>query len=79
MPTAQSFQLDVTNAEQVLSIFERVRPDAVIHAAGNKDVRFCEDYPDEANRINGLGTHECGACLPQVRGEHDLPFDRFGF
>ena len=35
----------------------------MIHAAGNKDVKFCEDHPDEANRINGLGTqnvaHAC--------------------
>jgi dTDP-4-dehydrorhamnose reductase len=54
--TAQSVRLDVTDAEQVFSIFERVRPDAVIHAAGNKDVRFCEDHPEEAYRINALGT-----------------------
>jgi dTDP-4-dehydrorhamnose reductase len=53
---AQSFQLDVTNAEQVFYIFELVRPDAVIHAAGNKDVRFCEDHHDEAYRTNALGT-----------------------
>ena len=52
----QSFQLDVTDSEQVLAIFERVRPDAVIHAAGNKDVRFCEDHPDDAYQINALGT-----------------------
>jgi len=53
---AQSFQLDVTDSEQVLAVFERVRPDAVIHAAGNKDVRFCEDHPDDANQINARGT-----------------------
>lgn len=53
----QSFQLDVTDAEQVFSIFERVRPDAVIHAAGNKDVRFCEDHPHEAYRVNAMGSH----------------------
>ena len=48
---AQSLQLDVTDAGQVLSIFERVRPDAVIHAAGNKDVKFCEDHADEAKKF----------------------------
>jgi len=52
----EPLQLDVTNVRQVLSIFERVRPDAVIHAAGNKDVKFCEDHANEANQINGLGT-----------------------
>jgi len=53
----ESFRLDVTDAEEVFSIFERVRPDVVIHAAGNKNVRFCEDHADEAYRINALGTH----------------------
>jgi len=53
---AQSFRLDVTDAEQVFSLIASARPDAVIHAAGNKDVRFCEEHPEEANRINALGT-----------------------
>jgi dTDP-4-dehydrorhamnose reductase len=55
--TTQSFRLDVTDAAQVISIVERVRPDAVIHAAGIKDVRFCEGHADEAHRVNALGTH----------------------
>jgi dTDP-4-dehydrorhamnose reductase len=29
---------------------------AVIHAAGNKNVKFCEEHPEEAIRINALGT-----------------------
>ena len=54
--TAPSFRLDIRDAEAVLSIFGRVAPKVVIHAAGNKNIRFCEDYPDEAYRINALGT-----------------------
>ena len=54
--TAQSIQLDVRDPAAVLSAFERVRPEAVIHAAGNKNIRFCEDHADEAHRINALGT-----------------------
>jgi dTDP-4-dehydrorhamnose reductase len=54
--TAQSFQLDISDAEAVFSTFERVVPKVVIHAAGNKNIRFCEDHPDEAYRINALGT-----------------------
>lgn len=76
----ESLQLDVTNARQVLSIFERVRPDTVIHAAGNKDVKFCENNAAEAERINGLGTqnvaHACrkiGASLLYL--STDLVFD----
>ena len=53
---AQSFQLDVRDPEAVFSVFERAEPRVVIHAAGNKDIRFCEDHPDEAYRINAVGT-----------------------
>ena len=54
--TAQSFHLDVRDAGAVLSIFGRVAPEVVIHTAGNKNVRFCEENPEEAYRINALGT-----------------------
>ncbi|MCA1614343.1 MAG: sugar nucleotide-binding protein [Acidobacteria bacterium] len=53
---AQSFQLDIRDPAAVFSTFERAGPKAVIHAAGNKNIRFCEDHPDEAHRINALGT-----------------------
>ena len=76
----QSFRLDVTDAKQVVSLFERVKPDAVIHAAGNKDVRFCEDHPNEAHRINAEGTqniarvcHDFGASMIYL--STDLVFD----
>ena len=57
LSAVQSLQLDVTDADQVVSVFESVKPDVVIHAAGNKDVRFCENHPDDAYRINALGTY----------------------
>ena len=54
--TTQSFQLDVRDAGAISSIFERLSPKVVIHAAGNKDVKFCEEHPDEAQQINAVGT-----------------------
>lgn len=53
---ARSIQLDVRDSEATLREFERVAPDVVIHAAGNKNVRFCEDNPSEAYRLNAEGT-----------------------
>ncbi len=53
---AESLQLDVTDADAVWSVFDRVGPTTVIHAAGNKNVRFCEEHPEEAHRINAVGT-----------------------
>jgi len=67
--TAESFHLDVTNAEEVFSNFDRVRPTAVIHVAGNKNVRFCEDHPAEAHRINALGTQNVARACRQF-GAH---------
>ena len=53
---AQPIELDVRDSEAVFSVCERVGPKVLIHAAGNKNVRFCEDHPEEAHRINALGT-----------------------
>lgn len=55
-PAAETFQLDIRDQDAVFSLFERVGPSVVIHAAGNKNVRFCEENPEEAHRINALGT-----------------------
>lgn len=84
--SARSFQLDVTDAEAVFSVFERVRPEAVIHAAGNKDIRFCEEHPDEAHRINALGTRNVaracrsfGASMIYVSTDLVFSCDRGGY
>lgn len=66
---AESFQLDVTDAEEIFSMFDRVGPTAVIHVAGNKNVRFCEDHPEEAHRINALGAQNVARACRQF-GAH---------
>jgi len=56
-------KLDVTDAEATLSTIGRVAPRVVIHAAGNKNVLYCEAHPDEVYRVNALGTQNVGqAC-----------------
>src|ERR1043166_1272270 len=55
-PSVQSFHLDIRNAEAVSSVIDLAKPDVVIHAAGNKNVRFCEDHPDDAYLTNARGT-----------------------
>jgi len=49
-------QFDITDAETTRRTIEAARPDAVIHAAALTDTRLCEDDPDLAHRVNGLGT-----------------------
>jgi dTDP-4-dehydrorhamnose reductase len=48
--------LNLTEAEAVRARFRDFRPDAVVHAAALGDVDACERHPDEAYRVNVLGT-----------------------
>jgi len=49
-------EFDVTDAGATRRRIETARPDIVIHAAALTDTRLCEDDPDLAHRVNGLGT-----------------------
>lgn len=47
---------NVVETNKVDDIFNRVRPDLVYHAAALKHVPLMEEHPDEAFRVNVLGT-----------------------
>ncbi|MEP7215185.1 MAG: nucleoside-diphosphate sugar epimerase/dehydratase [Anaerolineaceae bacterium] len=47
---------NVVDAEKVDDVFNQVRPDLVYHAAALKHVPLMEEHPDEAFRVNVLGT-----------------------
>jgi len=49
-------ELDISDADTTRRRIEAARPDIVIHAAALTDTRLCEDDPDLAHRVNGLGT-----------------------
>jgi dTDP-4-dehydrorhamnose reductase len=48
--------LDITNLSAVMSRVGDFRPDLLVHCAGMTNVDRCAQEPDEAIRINGLGT-----------------------
>ena len=50
----------------MFALFDQVRPAAVIHAAGNKNLKFCEDQPDEAFRVNAGGTQNVARACRRV-------------
>ena len=50
----------------MFSLFDQVRPAAVIHAAGNKNLRFCEEQPAEAFRVNAGGTQNVARACRRV-------------
>jgi FlaA1/EpsC-like NDP-sugar epimerase/lipopolysaccharide/colanic/teichoic acid biosynthesis glycosyltransferase len=60
-PMAPPFSLvsiigDVTDRAKVQAVFARHRPQIVFHAAAYKHVPLMEEYPEEAVRVNVLGT-----------------------
>lgn len=47
---------DVTNAPRMEALFREARPDVIFHVAAYKHVPLMEEYPEEAVRVNCLGT-----------------------
>jgi dTDP-4-dehydrorhamnose reductase len=51
-PAENQFQCDLTDRDSVLALADAVHPDVVIHAAGNKDIKQCEQNPQKAFEVN---------------------------
>ena len=49
-------EADITDAEAIRAVLERVRPDLVVHPAGIPDIDLCEADPAKAFRVNCQGT-----------------------
>src|SRR5208282_3074942 len=49
-------EADITNAEAIRAVLERIRPDLVVHPAGIPDIDLCEANPALAFRVNYQGT-----------------------
>ncbi len=49
-------EMDITDAQNVNDVFEKIKPDVVIHTAALTNVDYCEDHRDESYKINVLGT-----------------------
>lgn len=47
---------DILNQEKMVAVFQQMAPQLVFHAAAYKHVPVIEDFPEEAIRVNILGT-----------------------
>lgn len=54
--TIKLWVANVVEAEKIDEVFRKVRPDLVYHAAALKHVPLMEEHPDEAFRVNVIGT-----------------------
>ena len=48
---------DIRDADELVAVFERTRPDVVFHAAALKHLTMLERHPGEALKTNVVGTH----------------------
>ena len=55
-PKVKSFLADICDLDSMINIFEKVKPDIVIHAAALKHVNLAEENPSKAVEINIVGS-----------------------
>ncbi len=52
VPAPKYRPCDLRNFDEVLRLSEWIRPDIIVHAAGNKNIKFCETHEADAYAIN---------------------------
>ena len=55
-PKVTSFVCDICNLESLINIFEKVKPDVVIHTAALKHINLVEENPTQAAEVNIVGS-----------------------
>lgn len=69
--TLRLWVANVVNEKRIETVFERIRPNVVYHAAALKHVPLMEEHPGEAFRVNVLGT------LNVIQSARTYQADRF--
>lgn len=64
----QRHDLDVADGPAVRRVWRTICPDWVIHAAALTHVDYCEEAPDEALRINAVGTRNVAVATEAIGG-----------
>jgi len=57
---------DMTNTAQVLDTLRDFQPEIVIHAAALTAVDYCAEHPEEAVKVNGVGTYNVALACRQL-------------
>ncbi|MCL5125097.1 MAG: SDR family oxidoreductase [Deltaproteobacteria bacterium] len=76
----RSIQLDVRDQQQVRLALSEFRPQAVLHVAGNKNLKDCEKFPSDAYEVNAIGAQNVarackGISAKMIYLSTDLIFD----
>lgn len=62
-----SYHLDIGNKSQVAYIFERVKPEIVVHCAAVGSVDYTEEHFTETRQVNVLGTENVLRCAQDFK------------
>ncbi|OGX39538.1 MAG: dTDP-4-dehydrorhamnose reductase [Omnitrophica WOR_2 bacterium RIFCSPHIGHO2_02_FULL_68_15] len=63
---AEPLALDITDAAQVMTTIQRLRPAVIVHAAAMAGVDACEDDPETAMAVNADGPAHLAAAAEQA-------------
>lgn len=61
LPLDRLFPLDITDAPEVKRLVSRIKPHVVIHLAALSNIDYCEQHPEDAYKINFVGTKNLAA------------------
>jgi dTDP-4-dehydrorhamnose reductase len=48
----KAHKVDITDQDQVLKLFDTIKPGAVIHLAAGSDPNYCQLHPEESEKVN---------------------------
>jgi dTDP-4-dehydrorhamnose reductase len=61
--------LDITDFNEVMRVVKEHKPEAIIHLAAETDVERCDQDPNHAYLINGIGTYNIATAAKEVRAK----------
>ncbi|RKY30948.1 MAG: dTDP-4-dehydrorhamnose reductase [Candidatus Omnitrophota bacterium] len=60
-------ELDITDRENVIKIFNEIKPDIVLHSGALTDVDLCEENPEKAYLVNSFGTQNVSVASQNIK------------
>lgn len=71
--------LDITNQEEVRTLFEKHRPTAIIHTAALTNVDYCEEHPEDCELVNVTATKYLWEAAKNIEAHFELLSTDFVF
>jgi dTDP-4-dehydrorhamnose reductase len=80
IPGVRTIKVDLTNFNDLKTIFSEIQPEALIHTAAQSQPNFCQNHPEESHAINVTAScNIAGLCadysIPCAFTSTDLVFD----